>query len=1157
MPDEPPPLVVAVVGPPQVGKTTLIKSLIRRYTKQTISDPRGPLTVVTSKRRRLTFLECPADSLAAMIDISKVVDIVLLMIDGKYGFEMETMEFLNILSNTGMPGNVFGILTKLDLFKKPDALKTQKKRLKHRFWSELYQGAKLFYLSGVINGRYPDREVINLSRFLSVMKNPRPLVWRNSHPYALADRFLDVTPPTEVEDNPKCDRMVALYGYLRGTNFPAEGARVHIPGLGDLDVSDIEALPDPCPTPYQEQQHAKATGKAVRRRLGEKQKVLYAPMSDVGGVMVDKDAVYIDIRNPTFDQEASGADGRGLGEQLVMGLQGDRRLLGDAGDGVRLFSNGESMRRGLPPGNIDLDEDEAYGSGETEDEANTMPSDEGNEDEDEDDNGVLLDHTETENTTNGRHRPYEDAQSPDGVSEKLAFADSDSEIDGLSSAEEDDRDGEARLDHFDEEDADADTSFDDDVDDEEDDDDDPAGDVRWKSNMINATKSANRVPLRTVDLVKMMYDTSISPAAAVLRWKGQESLKPAPTEAAQSEDNSFFKKRTADGDDDLDGRTVAQYDYVKLESKWTDERNLESLRSKFASSKASKIGKDNGGDGVEDSDFSELDEEGDKEDDDDDSDEGDGEFEDLETGEKAAAKSKSAIGEGEESIEAERERNARKKEELRQRFEMEDREGFLNTKSENRSGEADGQFGEDEWYDLQKAKIQKQLDINKTEFESLDDTSRVRAEGFRAGMYARITLRNVPCEFVQHFNPRTPLIIGGLAPTETRFGHIQARIKRHRWSGKILKTNDPLIFSLGWRRFQTIPLYSISDSRTRNRMLKYTPEHMHCFASFYGPLCAPNTGFVCVQSFSKRNPGFRISATGVILSVDETTDVVKKLKLKAHPAKVYKNTAVLRDLFSTDLEVAKFKGAQLRTVSGIRGMVKGAAGHKFGEGWIRAGFEDKILKSDIVFLTTWRAVRPREFYNPVTNLLLAPAKQQPPPHAAVTEGEDGAVEAVAVAKDDEQAWEGMRTVGTLRHAHGLAIPQSRDSRYAPIVRSERHFNPLRVPKKLANELPFKSQIVAPQKQGKTTYLQSRAVVLGGEEKRARDLMQKVQTLRNDKVAKRAVAQEKRREGYRKKVAVGEEMKREREKREKQEYWRKEGKKRKHDGEVGGGGKRRR
>ncbi len=87
---------------------------------------------------------------------------------------METMEWLNILAATGMPGNVFGILTHLDLFRKPQGLRDAKKRLKHRLWAELYQGAHLFYLSGVINGRYPDREIHNLSRFLSVMKNPRP-----------------------------------------------------------------------------------------------------------------------------------------------------------------------------------------------------------------------------------------------------------------------------------------------------------------------------------------------------------------------------------------------------------------------------------------------------------------------------------------------------------------------------------------------------------------------------------------------------------------------------------------------------------------------------------------------------------------------------------------------------------------------------------------------------------------------------------------------------------------------------------------------------------------------------------------------------------------------------------------------------------------------
>lgn len=42
---------------------------------------------IVGKNRRLTIIECPND-LSAMIDTAKVADLVLLMIDGSFGFEM-------------------------------------------------------------------------------------------------------------------------------------------------------------------------------------------------------------------------------------------------------------------------------------------------------------------------------------------------------------------------------------------------------------------------------------------------------------------------------------------------------------------------------------------------------------------------------------------------------------------------------------------------------------------------------------------------------------------------------------------------------------------------------------------------------------------------------------------------------------------------------------------------------------------------------------------------------------------------------------------------------------------------------------------------------------------------------------------------------------
>ena len=62
----------------------------------------------------------------------------------------------------------------------------------------------------------------------------------------VVDRHEDITHPSKIEENEKCARSVAFYGYVRGTNLK-EGMKVHLIGVGDYGMVEISALEDPCP----------------------------------------------------------------------------------------------------------------------------------------------------------------------------------------------------------------------------------------------------------------------------------------------------------------------------------------------------------------------------------------------------------------------------------------------------------------------------------------------------------------------------------------------------------------------------------------------------------------------------------------------------------------------------------------------------------------------------------------------------------------------------------------------------------------------------------------------------------------------------------------------------------------------------------------------
>jgi ribosome biogenesis protein BMS1 len=177
--------------------------------------------------------------------------------------------------------------------------------------------------------------------------------------------------------------------------------------------------------------------------------------------------------------------------------------------------------------------------------------------------------------------------------------------------------------------------------------------------------------------------------------------------------------------------------------------------------------------------------------------------------------------------------------------------------------------------------------------------------------------------------------------------------------------------------------------------------------------------------------------------------------------------------------------------------------------------------TDIIFLRAWYSVQPRNFYNPITSLLLS----------------------------DKGRWAGMRLTGEVRREQGVKTPLNVNSTYKRIERPPRRFNPLVVPKKLQSSLPYASKPKLMTARRGQTYLQKRAVVMEPEERKAIALLQQMRALRKDQMTRRKEKKDEKKAERQKKMEKEVMRYSEKEKEKRKDYMRIAGQKNKRETKV--------
>ncbi|ORX34364.1 putative ribosome biogenesis and assembly-related protein [Kockovaella imperatae] len=249
------------------------------------------------------------------------------------------------------------------------------------------------------------------------------------------------------------------------------------------------------------------------------------------------------------------------------------------------------------------------------------------------------------------------------------------------------------------------------------------------------------------------------------------------------------------------------------------------------------------------------------------------------------------------------------------------------------------------------------------QFENFGATSkRIEKEarqGVKPGTRVVLVIRNVPADVTR--DSPLPFIVHGLLQHEHKQTVSHLVVQRNTEYSEPVKAKDPLILSVGPRRYTIHPLFSQhvkgggKGVNNVHKSEKFLRSGAAAVATFYGPV-----SFGKVPCLLLKNEGEgkvpSLVAMGSTLPPDPRRIIAKRIILTGHPLKIHKKTATIRYMFFNRPDVEYFQSVELHTKFGRVGHITEPLGT---HGYFKAHFDGPINQMDTICMNLYKRQYPK------------------------------------------------------------------------------------------------------------------------------------------------------------------------------------------------------